>query len=256
MTSNVRPRSCVCSPLAALVVAMALVNGACSEKPLPGIIVHGGSGPPTLVLLHGYGSSAEEWMQFTRTIRWPAGGRFVFPQGPDAYAPSAGPAGPRAWWPLYLRSHIPPGQSMPDLSTTRPPGLRTAADRVEDLLKAIDRSPGGPIVLGGFSQGAMVASEVAFQSDTPLAGLVLLSGTVVDEASWRANYARRRGLPVFVAHGRRDGVLPYAASDRMRQDLQAAGLDVTWCAFDGGHDLSAEVIRELNRFLARWAVDR
>jgi phospholipase/carboxylesterase len=145
---------------------------------------------------------------------------------------------------------------MPDLSTTRPPGLKTAADRVKDLVAAIGRSPGGPVVLGGFSQGAMVASEVAFRSDTPLAGLVLLSGTVVDEASWRANYARRRGLPVFVAHGRRDGVLPYAASDRMRQDLQTAGLDVTWCAFDGGHDFSAEVIRELNRFLARWAVDR
>lgn len=144
---------------------------------------------------------------------------------------------------------------MPDLSATRPPGLRPAADGVQDLLGAIARSPGGPIVLGGFSQGAMVASEVAFRSDTPLAGLVLLSGTVVDEVSWRTNYARRRGLPVFVAHGLRDDVLPYAASDRMRQDLQAAGLDVTWCAFDGGHDISAEVVRQLNRFLTRWAVD-
>ena len=63
-------------------------------------------------------------------------------------------------------------------------------------------------MLGGFSQGAMVASEVAFRSDTPLAGLILLSGTTVDEASWRAHYASRRGLPVFVAHGRRDGVWP------------------------------------------------
>ena len=145
---------------------------------------------------------------------------------------------------------------MPDLSTTRPPGLKTAADRVEDLLAAIARSPGGPIVLGGFSQGAMVASEVAFRSDTPIAGLVLLSGTVVDEASWRASYARRRGLPVFVAHGLRDEVLPYAASDRMRQDLHAAGLDVTWCSFDGRHDIPVEVIVALNRFLARWAVDQ
>ncbi len=101
----------------------------------------------------------------------------------------------------------------------------------------------------------MVASEVAFRSDTPLAGLVLLSGTVVDEVSWRTNYSRRRGLPVFVAHGLRDEVLPYAASDRMRQELQAAGLDVTWCAFDGGHDIPAEVIVALNRFLTRWAVD-
>jgi phospholipase/carboxylesterase len=140
---------------------------------------------------------------------------------------------------------------MPDLSRTRPPGLAIAADGIEDLLTAIGRSPGGPVVLGGFSQGAMVASEVAFRSDTPLAGLVLLSGTVVDEASWRAGYARRRGLPVFVAHGRRDGVLPFAGSDRMRQDLQAEGLDVTWHPFDGRHDIPAEVVDDLNRFLSR-----
>ena len=97
----------------------------------------------------------------------------------------------------------------------------------------------------------MVASEVAFRSDTPLAGLVLLSGTVVDEASWRAGYARRRGLPVFVAHGRRDGVLPFASSDRMRQDLHAAGLDVTWYPFDGSHAIPADVVTALNRFLSR-----
>ena len=146
---------------------------------------------------------------------------------------------------------------MPDLSGTRPPGLGIAAARVGDLLTAIGRSPGGPIVLGGFSQGAMVASEVAFRSDTPLAGLVLLSGTVVDEASWRAGYARRRGLPVFVAHGRRDGVLPFASSDRMRQDLHAAGLAVTWYPFDGSHALPADVVAELNRFLsAYWRADR
>jgi phospholipase/carboxylesterase len=217
-------------------------------------IVHGGDGPPTLVLLHGYGSSAEEWAPFTKTIQWPSRGRFVFPQGPDVYP--ASPTIGRAWWPLDLRSHIPPGQTMPDLSATRPPGLRIAADRVVDLLTAIGRSSGGPVVLGGFSQGAMVASEVAFRSHTPLAGLVLLSGTVVDEASWRTNYARRRSLPVFVAHGRKDGVLPFAASDRMRQDLQAAGLDVTWCPFDDSHDIPAEVVVDLNRFLSRWSVER
>ncbi len=145
---------------------------------------------------------------------------------------------------------------MPDFSGTRPPGLGNAAVRVVDLLTAIGRSPGGPVVLGGFSQGAMVASEVAFRSDTPLAGLVLLSGTVVDEASWRAGYARRRGLPVFVAHGRRDGVLPFASSDRMRQDLHRAGLDVTWYPFDGRHDIPADVVTELNRFLSRVLADR
>src|SRR5829696_2906440 len=46
----------------------------CNRRPQLTTVVHGGSSPPTLVLLHGYGSSAERWMPFTQTIRWPAGG--------------------------------------------------------------------------------------------------------------------------------------------------------------------------------------
>ena len=226
------------------------------RRPLLHTIEHGGEGPPTLVLLHGYGSSAEEWAPFTKTINWPPGGRFVFPQAPDVLMLSSGPIARRAWWPLDLRGNIPPGQSLPDLSTTRPAGLKIAADRVEDLVAAITRSSGAPVVLGGFSQGAMVSSEVAFRSDTPLAGLVLLSGTAVDEASWRASYGRRRGLPVFIAHGRRDEVLPFAIADRMRQGLQSAGLDVTWLPFDGAHEVPAEAVVALNRFLTRFTDER
>jgi phospholipase/carboxylesterase len=239
-----------------VVVVAAVLEGGCSRRPPLQTIVHGGEGPPTLVLLHGYGSSAEEWAPFTKTIQWPSRGRFVFPQGPEVLSGSSASVARRAWWPLDLRSNIPAGQSLPDLSSTRPAGLRIAADRVEDLLRSLTRTSGAPVVLGGFSQGAMVASEVAFRSDVPLTGLVLLSGTAVDEASWRAGYKRRRGLPVFIAHGRRDGTLPIAISDRMRQDLQAAGLDVTWLSFDGGHDIPAEAVIALNTFLRRFAVEQ
>ncbi len=237
--------------LGVALVALAMACGACSRAPTLNVIIAGGNGPPTLVLLHGYSSSAEQWAPFTKTIQWPAHGRFVFPQGPEITVPPDGPAGGRAWWPLELGSHVPPGPSISDLSHTRPLGLRTAADLVVDLLTQIDRSPGGPVVLGGFSQGAMVASEVAFQRDTPLTALIILSGTVVDEESWRAHYASRKGLPVFMSHGRSDGVLPFAVADRMREDLEAAGMAVTWHPFDGGHEIPGEVVEALNAFLAR-----
>ena len=55
-----------------LAMLVSLASGAgCSRKPQLTAIVSGGSGPPTLVLLHGYGSSAERWAPFTQTIRWP-----------------------------------------------------------------------------------------------------------------------------------------------------------------------------------------
>jgi phospholipase/carboxylesterase len=100
----------------------------------------------------------------------------------------------------------------------------------------------------------MVASEVAFRSRVPLAGLVILSGTLVDEHSWESRFGDRRGLPVFLAHGRQDRTLPFDAADRFRQKLGAAGLQVTWCPFDGGHEIPATVVIALNDFLARLQV--
>jgi phospholipase/carboxylesterase len=150
---------------------------------------------------------------------------------------------------LELRAFIPPGGALPDLSRTRPPGLKPAADAVVALLKNLSRTPGGPLVLGGFSQGAMVASEVAYRTSVPLAGLVLLSGTPLDEQEWQSGYGQRRGLAVFVAHGRADPVLPFSGSERMRRELAAAGSRVTWHPFDGGHEIPAEVVIALNQFL-------
>ncbi len=212
-------------------------------------LVHGGSGPPTLVLLHGYGLSAGKWVAFTDTIRLPPRGRFVFPQAPDPTVPPDGPVDGRGWWRLDLGSHLPPGGTIPDLSATRPPGIAAAAARVEDLLAELAWNPGGPLLLGGFSQGAMVAAQVAFLSDTPLAALVLLSGTPVDEATWVHALPRRRGLPVFLAHGRTDPTLSFALAERLRDELLAAGLAVTWYPFDGAHEIPAEVVTALNGFL-------
>jgi phospholipase/carboxylesterase len=214
-------------------------------------LVRGGEGPPTMVLLHGYGSHAEDWLPFTGTLAMPPGTRFVFPEAPETTVPPDGPIGGRAWWRLNLDAHIPAGRRVPDLSATRPPGLAAAASQVRTLLSDLRWRRRGPIVLGGFSQGAMVSSEVAFRSRAPLAALVLLSGTTVDEASWEPGFATRRGLPVFISHGRRDQILPFEVADRYRRKLEAAGLKVTWVPFDGGHEVPAEVVVALNAFLSQ-----
>jgi phospholipase/carboxylesterase len=225
--------------------------GGCARRTPLTVIVVGGKGPPTLVLLHGYGSSAGQWAPFTQTIRWDRPGRFVFPQGPDVMVRTDGAPAGRAWWPLDLRLYIPPGHAAPDLSGWRPPGLKIAASLVEDLLHDRGSVPRGPVVLGGYSQGAMVASEVAFRSRVRLSALVMLSGTPVDERSWESQFHERRGLPVFLAHGRRDSTLPFEAADRFRGKLEAAGLQVTWCPFDGGHEIPEAVVIALNEFLDR-----
>lgn len=204
-------------------------------------IVRGGDGPPALVLLHGYGSKADDWLQFEHKLQVPQQGRLVFPQGP-----LRGPASARGWWWLNIEGHIPSGGGLPDFSTANPGGIKVASRLVRNLL---DQVP-GPVILGGFSQGAMLSAEIAFQTDQPLAALVLLGGTTVNETAWVEGFAARRMMPVFIAHGRRDGVLPFAAMERFQARLTDAGLDVTWFPFSGGHNVPSIVIDALNQFLA------
>ena len=204
-------------------------------------IVRGGPGPPSLVLLHGYGSNAHDWLQFEHKLQVPQGGRLVFPQGP-----LRGPNGARGWWWLNIEGHVPAGERYPDFSLANPGGIKVASRLVRNLLANVP----GPIVLGGFSQGAMLSAEIAFQTDQELSALVLLGGTTVNEASWLERFPGRRHLPIFIAHGRHDGVLPFATMERFQAKIKAAGLNVTWFPYDGGHDIPDQVIAALNEFLA------
>lgn len=205
-------------------------------------LVSGGPGPPNIVLLHGYGSSADDWLQFVDTIQLPPNGRFLFPNGPWR-----GPSGARGWWWLNIERYVPRGERFPDYSVANPGGIKVASQLVRKVLEGMP----GPIVLGGFSQGAMLSGEIAFQTEQPLAGLVLIGGTTVNEAAWVERFPSRRSLPIFIAHGRNDGVLPFAIAERFAGKLKTAGLNVTWFPFEGGHNIPPPVIRELNAFLAK-----
>jgi phospholipase/carboxylesterase len=214
------------------------------------VITKGGKGPPDFMLLHGYGSAAEYWLPYAQTIPLAPGGRFLFPQGPESMARNDLTQVGHAWWDLHLAAHLRPGKRGVDLTQEEPRGLERAGRLVRGALADAGNSSSRPFVLGGFSQGAMVSCEVAFGSDIPLAGLVLLSGTPVDSTGWRGQMARRKGLPVFMSHGRADDILPFDLADRLRADLVAAGLDVTFVPFDGGHEIPGEVVAALGKFLA------
>ena len=213
-------------------------------------IIQGGKGPPTVVLLHGYCASENDWRAFAKAIQLPRSTRFIFPRGPESAERSDGAPNGRAWWPLDLATNMRDGALGADLSSEKPAGIERASQAVRLLLARQGNRIRQPFILGGFSQGAMVAAQVAFLSDEPLRALVLLSGTLVDEALWKANYARRKGLHVFISHGRKDPILSFDIADRMQRDMTAAGIIVTWFPFDGVHETPAEVVTALNAFLA------
>ena len=221
-------------------IAVAIVWLRTLSSPLSAI-VHGGSGPPSLVLLHGYGSNAEDWLQFESKWSLPGNTQLHYPQ-----APLRGPwSGQRGWWWLNLNGHVPNGETFADYSKIHPAGIQLASRLVRAYLENVKE----PIVLGGFSQGAMTSAEIAFHSDQELAGLILLSGTTVDEEGWAEHFAGRRHLPIFIAHGRRDPVLPFERMERFQARLKAFGLNVTWLPFDGDHGIPDEVVAGMNAFV-------
>jgi len=214
------------------------------------VIHSGGKGPPNLMLLHGYGSAAEQWLPYAHTITLGANGRFLFPQGPEGISRNDGLVEGRAWWNLDLAAHLRPGKLGVDLTSEDPAGLERAANLVRRSLAREGNSTAHPFILGGFSQGAMVSCQVAFTSDEPLAALLILSGTPADRAGWRGQMGRRNGLPVFMSHGRDDNILPFDLAERLRTEIVSAGLVVTFVPFDGGHEIPGEVVVALNKFLA------
>ena len=135
-----------------------------------------------------------------------------------------------------------------------PDGLVDARTRVLTLVDEVVRTlqpAAGKLVLGGFSQGGMLALDVALHSAVALAGLVVLSGTHVAAREWAARFEARRGLPVFMSHGRADEILSFGVAEGLRGTLSAQGLPVEWVPFQGGHGIPAAVADAVGAFLSR-----
>ena len=133
-----------------------------------------------------------------------------------------------------------------------PEGLAEAREAVTELLERVAdalHAPREGLILGGFSQGAMLSLDVALHSDVPLAGLAILSGTIVAEKEWRPRMPRRSGLRVLQSHGEADPILPFSVAEQLRDALRAAGLDVRWIPFRGGHAIPPEVLTGLGKLI-------
>jgi phospholipase/carboxylesterase len=204
-----------------------------------------------VVLLHGWGASGEDLVPLGEALAAP-GRLLVFPE-----APLAGPWGGRAWWHLdlvALEAARASGQDR-DLRATVPVGMPAARASILALLDELERRtrlPRSAVVLGGFSQGAMLAVDTALASKPHPGALVVLSGTLVAEAEWTAALAAARPpIPVFMSHGRVDPVLPFRLAEALRERVAAAGHPVTWVPFGGGHEIPRAVLAALESFLPR-----
>lgn len=209
----------------------------------------------TVVLLHGFGAPGDDLVALAPDLDVPHT-RFVFPAAPLELGGLYGDS--RAWWLLdlaRLEASLGSGDMRAWIAEV-PEGLdnaRVQMARFLDQLQARFSIPNDRLVLGGFSQGAMLSLDTALHREAPLAGLVLLSGTLTAESVWQPRMSKVSGIPILQSHGRHDMLLPYAIAEALRDRLVAAGAKVEFHSFLGGHEIPPPVLSAMTTFLGQRA---
>lgn len=211
----------------------------------------GGGDGPVVVLMHGFGAPGTDLVPLWRELSVPPAVRFVFPEAPLELG-----FGGRAWWNLdmaRLQDRFQAG-AVERLISEVPAGIAESRAAMLSLLAALERDFAAQpeqLVIGGFSQGAMLATDIVLRSERKFAGLAVLSGTLISHAEWLPLMPARRGLTVLQSHGRADPVLPFALAERLRDELRAAGLAVEFIPFNGGHGIPAAALDGLAKLVSR-----
>ncbi len=190
---------------------------------------------PLLILLHGLGANEHDLLPLVDHI---ARGWHAI----SVRAPMGTPFGGWAWYD-FVQGAGP-----------EPVSYRTALGDLDRFVKdAHAANPGAPIVLLGFSQGALMALSEGMLRPDGVVGVVALSGYLPADDSLPAPIAQLKGLPVFQAHAKNDFMLPFDLARKAKERLVAAGVDITWLEHDGGHSIPLSVLDRLGPWMARVA---
>jgi phospholipase/carboxylesterase len=214
-----------------------------------------------VVLCHGYGAPGTDLVGLAKPLLASAELArkvvFIFPAGCLDLATSGLPGG-RAWWPVDLDRLINrrTPQVLDQFRRQCPGGLPEARARLLALLTEAGQHFGlaaSRFVVGGFSQGAMLATDIALRLRKPPAGLCILSGALIDEDEWRPLALERGRMPVLQTHGRYDSILPFEMATPLRDLLGEAGTGPDFIAFDGDHEIPDVALERLSSFLSQLA---
>ena len=207
----------------------------------------GGEPRASIIVLHGLGADGTDFLPMADELELgPVGPvRFVFPRAPVRPVTINGGHAMRAWYDILGADLV---------RREDEPGLRESMRLVQQVIqREVARGvPARRIVLAGFSQGCAVTLGAGLRYPERLAGLAGLSGYVPLAATTAAErHAANQDTPVFLAHGRHDGVVPLARGAAGRDHLQGLGQPVEWHDYPMEHSVCMEEVQALNQWLLR-----
>ena len=210
---------------------------------LEALEIETGPSPRAAVIwLHGLGADGHDFEPIVPELGMPAAPavRFVFPHAPLQPVAINRGAVMRAWYDVT-------GDGRQDAE-----GIRASQVRVEALI-ARERARGiaaRSIVLAGFSQGGAMALHTGLRHPERPAGILALSCYLpLPETLEREASQATRDVPIFMAHGTQDPVIPLSWAMRSRDRLGALGYAVEWHEYPMPHSVCAEEIADIGRWL-------
>ena len=216
-------------------------------KDAPVVLETGSQPVATILWLHGLGADGHDFEPIVPELDLPDSMpvRFVFPQAPFRPVSINNGYVMRAWYDIAIEAR----------GVRQDEGQILESEQYLRGLIAAERERGVDsrrIVLAGFSQGAAVVLHTGLRYPEPLAGIMALSMPIaLAERIAGETHSANRQVPVFLAHGTQDHVVPCARGEYARQLLTAQGVPVEWHAYPMDHTVTVDEIGDIRAWLLR-----
>ena len=194
-----------------------------------------------IIWLHGLGADGHDFEPIVPELELPKPVRFVFPHAPMRPVTINQGMRMRAWYDILQLGGGPEDEA----------GLRASQQLTEELIRE-QGMPASRIVLAGFSQGGAITLLTGLRYPERLAGLLALSTYLPLASSLAAEQsAANRDLPIFMAHGRYDDLIPLERAQASRGALEKLGYPIEWHDYPMPHSVCAPEIADISAFLSR-----
>lgn len=197
----------------------------------------------SVIWLHGLGADASDFEPIVPMLKVGVPLRFVFPNAPVRPVTINAGMEMRAWYDIDPRAPLAGTED-----------IRASASAIERLIEREGERgvPAERVVLAGFSQGGVIALHLGLRHPERLAGIMGLSTYVHDHEHLADEVSLASAdVPIFMAHGNADPMIPIARAVTARQALEGLGYQVEWHEYPMGHQVCPEEIGHIGSWLAR-----
>lgn len=205
--------------------------------------VPGDADGASILLFHGFGADALDLLTLSSLTEKKPRPTWYFPTGPLEIPYSPTHVG-HAWFPIDFEKL----QSPEKIAEAFPADLSKIRTLCTQLIAELTIDP-SKLFIGGFSQGAVLATEILLHSFQKYAGLIILSGTLCNEPTWKKLAHNHAGTPFFQSHGEHDPLLSLDLARRLEKLLLDGGLKGKLHTFQGGHGIPDSIVLKLKEFL-------